>query len=135
MQCFALSVARTRHEPSVLFLTLCTLLGCTMTSPTDPSTGVLVEVRRGPVAPVQLDASSNTAPVDGATVLLTDGSGNEITGTTDTTGTARVFAFPGAYQVSVETCPGALHAPPPTSVTVVRGSLASALLVCDTGIR
>ena len=109
---------------------------CAKQVPTDPSTGVLIQVRRGPIAPVQRDSVDNTAPVNGATVVLVDGSGNPVaSATTDTSGTARVLAFPGAYQVDVQTCPGAMRTPQPAAVTVAQGSFAPAQLVCDTGIR
>jgi hypothetical protein len=131
-----LGVARAPHHLYGISLALGAALfaACGTAGPTDPSTGVLVQVRRGPIAPVQMDTGSNTAPVSGATVLLTGGRGTD-TGTTDTTGTVRVLAFPGAYQVTVETCPGAMRTPQPAAVTVVQGSFVSALLVCDTGIR
>jgi hypothetical protein len=109
---------------------------CAKQVPTDPSTGVLIQVRRGPIAPVQQDSVDNTAPVTGATVVLVDGSGAQVaSATTDTSGTARVLAFPGAYQVDVQTCPGAMRTPQPAAVTVAEGSFAPAQLVCDTGIR
>jgi len=112
------------------------LLGCSRAGPTDPSTGVLIQVRRGPIAPVQIDTVDNTAPVTDATVVLLDASGNQVaSAATDTSGAARVLAFPGAYQVAVQTCPGAMRTPQPNSVSVVQGSFASTRLVCDTGIR
>jgi hypothetical protein len=120
---------------STLFA-LAVIGACAKQVPTDPSTGVLIQVRRGPIAPVQQDSADNTAPVNGATVVLVDGSGHQVaTATTDTSGTARVLAFPGGYQVDVQMCPGAMRTPQPAAVTVVLGAFASAQLVCDTGIR
>lgn len=113
------------------------LLGaCSRAGPTDPSTGVLIQVRRGPIAPVQMDTADNTAPVAGAAVVLRDGSGDQAAmATTDTSGSVRVLAVPGAYDVIVQTCPGAMRTPQPATVAVVQGSFATTRLVCDTGIR
>lgn len=124
-----------RRRPLARLALLVVFVGCSRV-PTDPTTGVLIQVRRGPITPVQVDSVDNTAPVDGASVVLLDASGNQVgAATTDTSGTASMLAFPGAYQVSVETCPGALRSPTPAAVTVVQGSFATTRLVCDTGIR
>ena len=110
--------------------------GCARPGPTDPATGVVIQVRRGPIAPVERVGADNTAPVGEAAVVLLDPSGNQMaSATTDTSGTVTVLAFPGSYQVAVRTCPGSMRLAQPEPVVVAQGSLASTRLVCDTGIR
>lgn len=106
-------------------------------TPLDPATGVEVQVLRWPTQPVARDGENDTAPVAGAVVVVQRAVGGAAArAVTDSTGTARVPLPPGAYRVSVTTCPGAMSLPrEPAEVSVTAGSLAAATLLCDTGIR
>jgi hypothetical protein len=135
------SLSRERPERALVLAFGSALLaalgaGCATPSPTDPTTGVVIEVRRGPIAPVDRVGVDNTAPVGDAAVVLIDPSGNQVaSATTDTSGRVTVLAFPGSYQIAIRTCPGSIRLAQPAPVVVAQGSLASTRLVCDTGIR
>jgi hypothetical protein len=101
----------------------------------DPTTGIAVAVRRGPISPVERPGVDNTAPVVGASVAVLRAGHLFATATTDSAGTAAVPAPVGSYEVALVTCPGAMALPGPVSVTVSAGLLAAARLECDTGIR
>ena len=101
----------------------------------DPSTGIAVAVRRGPISPLEQPGLDNTAPVTGASVVVLQAGRLFASATTDSAGAATVPVAAGAYQVEAATCPGALHLPGPVGVTVTAGMLAPARLECDTGIR
>ena len=103
--------------------------------PVDLATGVAVEVRRGPIAPVGQPGVDNTAPVRGAIIVVYTESTQFGGVITDAVGKGSVPVPPGDYEVAVTTCPGALGPPSPVSVRVVSGSLSPVGLVCDTGIR
>ena len=109
------------------------LAGCAQTL--DPTTGIAVAVRRGPISPVEQPAVDNTAPVAGASVAVLRAGHPFTAATTDTAGAVTVPAPAGDYEVAVTTCPGALALPGPVTVTVTTGMLVPARLVCDTGIR
>jgi hypothetical protein len=116
-----------------LLLTDCSTAG----GPLDPNTGIEVQVLKGPIQPVAREGERDTAPVAGAVVIAETTSGRETRkGTTDSAGLVRIQVPPGAYVVSVETCPGTMSLPKQTEpVSVSSGSFAAATLVCDTGIR
>ena len=103
--------------------------------PMDLSTGVAAEVRRGPIAPVEQVGMDNTAPVAGATVIVTID--DHVLGqvTTDAGGKATINVPAGDYQVAIASCPGAMRAPDPVDTHVASGSLTSVRVICDTGIR
>jgi hypothetical protein len=105
-------------------------------SSTDPSVGIAVEVRRGPIMPVDRPGEDNTAPVPGAKVVVTTASGIPVAElTTDSLGAAGASVPPGDYRIATATCPGAMREAAPVVVTVVADSISAARLVCDTGIR
>lgn len=105
-------------------------------STADPLTGILVEVRRGPIMPVDRPGVDNTAPVGGARVVIATAVGIPVAELrTDSLGSAAVQVPPGDYRVATSTCPGAMREAAPAVVTVVADSISAARLVCDTGIR
>lgn len=103
---------------------------------TDPGTGLIVTVRKGPIQPVAREGEENTAPVAGATVQirLLD-AGGRLTVTTGSEGRISTLLKPGAYEVRVVECQGALALPDPDTTLVVPGGFALVRLECDTGIR
>ncbi len=102
----------------------------------DPSTGLTVHVRRGPISPVEHEGVDNTAPVENATMEVADALGRiAARATTGAEGTATMLLPTGGYRVTVTSCPGALGLPPSLSVTVSAGIVVPVRLVCDTGIR
>lgn len=103
----------------------------------DPSTGLLVQVRKGPIEPVVREGEEdNSAPVPDAVVeVRAVGRSGEARVRTDGAGEARVPLEPGRYVVEVAICPLALGLPGPETATVVAGSLTPVRLECDTGIR
>jgi hypothetical protein len=101
----------------------------------DPTTGIALAVRRGPISPVEQPGVDNTAPVAGASVAVLRAGQLFTTATTDSAGTAAVPAPAGTYEVAVTICPGAMSLPGPVSTTVTTGMLVPARLECDTGIR
>ncbi len=103
---------------------------------TDPGTGLIVTVRKGPIQPVAREGEENTAPVAGATVRIRLlASGERLTVTTGSDGRISTLLNPGAYEVRVVECPGALALPGPDTTLVVPGGFALVHLECDTGIR
>ena len=105
--------------------------------PLDPSTGVEVQVLKGPIQPVVREGERDTAPVAGAVVVIrTSGRSGTSRAATDSAGVARVPVPPGIHVVTVETCPGTMSLPKESqTVSVTPGTYASTTLVCDTGIR
>lgn len=111
--------------------------GCgTSIAGSDPDTGLDVTVLRGPIEPVAMEGEENSEPVPGARVRVTAlGASGRVEGFTGSGGTAGFTLRPGAYEVEVLECPGALALPPPVEVTIVDGSRVPLSLECDTGIR
>ena len=101
----------------------------------DPSTGLAVTVRKGPIQPVAREGEDNSAPVDGAVVFIEAASGGDATLKTDADGTFHVLLKPGDYVVTVQVCPGTMALPDPVPATVRDGSMIDVSLECDTGIR
>ena len=102
----------------------------------DPETGLRVEVRKGPIAPVGRPGEENSAPVEGARVRVRGAErGGSVEARTGADGTVRVLLVPARYRVTVEACPGALGLPDAVMSTVRPGEIADARLTCDTGIR
>ena len=102
----------------------------------DPSTGLDVAVRRGPIAPVEQPGLDNTAAVPGARVRVRPvGESGRADGSTDDAGVVAFSLAAGIYAVTVIECPGALGLPETDTARVSRGERTSVTLVCDTGIR
>ena len=123
-----------RLSPAVLvILALGFSFACSDTG-LDPSTGMDVHVRRGPVDSVTADSSDGTVAVDSAGIVVFNFAGNALgQAFTDTAGVAR-FAFPpGAYRVQVSSCPGAAKVPDPVTTQVVSGAFSLVTFLCDTG--
>lgn len=93
----------------------------------------------GPTCPVATDPPDpNCAdrPVEGATVVVTDGSGAEVArGTTGADGTAVVQVPPGDLEVVPQAVEGILGTAPPVTVSVADGETLEVPLAYDTGIR
>ncbi len=95
-----------------------------------------IEVRRGPLTPVEQIGTDNTAPVEDALVVVRDDGGKEVGRLmSDANGIAQLALPAGNYVVGVETCPGATAPAVPQSVELTEGTPATARLECDTGIR
>jgi len=101
----------------------------------DPSTGLVVSVSKGPIQPVAREGEDNSAPVDGAVVFIEATSGGDTTLKTDADGSFHVLLKPGDYVVTVQVCPGTMALPDPVPATVRDGSMIDVSLECDTGIR
>lgn len=101
----------------------------------DPTTGLEVEVVRGPIEPVEVPGRDDTAPVRDAIVQVRRAGGGEARARTDREGRARLLLEPGAYTVEVRRCPGALLLPGAAETTVEEGRFSAVRLECDTGIR
>ena len=119
----------------LLLLTASALLGCTDILGSDPSTGLQVTVRKGPIEPVSRDGEDNSVPVDEAVVLIEGVDGGSVRLSTGPTGLVRALLVPGDYIVTVKECPGAMGLPAPEPATVTSGSMVDVYLECDTGIR
>ncbi|MFQ5689255.1 MAG: carboxypeptidase-like regulatory domain-containing protein [Gemmatimonadota bacterium] len=116
---------------------LISLAACSETlGGSDPSTGLSVEIRKGPIQPVGTPGQPDSAPVEGATVVIrrADGSDRAVVHS-GADGRASLALDPGEYRVSVTVCPGAMSLPGPVAATVSRGEMTSVALECDTGIR
>jgi len=131
------TIFRVIRVSRVPLLVVAGLLGaCLGSTPLDPSTGLDVRVRRGPIKPVQVDSVDNTAPVSNAGVVVFSSLGTPLgQAFTDTTGDAKIPASPGIYQVGVSSCPGAQSIPDPVSAEVLPGTFTVVSILCDTGIR
>lgn len=101
----------------------------------DPDTGLRVEVRKGPIEPVERPGRENTAPVEGARVRIHGARGGSLQARTGTDGTVRLRLVPGRYRLEAVSCPGTLALPAPVQATVHAGEVAEVRLECDTGIR
>ena len=116
-------------------LTALLLAGCAA-DVVDRTTGILVEVRRGPLTPVAPPGVDDTAAVEAAQVRIQALNGRELArGSTGADGTIALPVSAGMRVASVVTCPGALALPSPETVEVVAGAYARVALLCDTGIR
>ncbi len=103
---------------------------------TGADVSLTIEVRRGPLTPVEQIGSDNTAPVEDAVVVVRDAGGKEVGRLmSDANGIAQLALPAGNYVVGVETCPGATAPALPQTVELTDGSPATARLECDTGIR
>lgn len=97
---------------------------------------IQVTVVRGPIHPVEQAGQPNVEPVNGARVSARASSGDVVrTTSTNAFGVATFQVGAGAWNVSVDVCPGALGTPLPATVRVPAGGFAVAAFECDTGIR
>ena len=118
---------------AVVLLALLMLPACNA-APAD-GVPVTVEVRRGPIAPVEQDGTDNTAPVGDAEVRILHDNIRIDVERTDGAGFADFVLEPGTYQVRVTICPGTMALPAPESLVVQPAESDTVTLVCDTGIR
>jgi hypothetical protein len=101
-------------------------------SPLDPSTGLNIQVRRGPVDSAAADSVDRTVPVDSAGVVIFTLSGIPLgQAFTDSTGTARIEFSPGAYRIQVSSCPGAPQVPDAQNADVISGAFTLVAFVCE----
>ena len=104
-------------------------------SDTAATAQLTIEVRRGPLGPVELVGHESTAPVEGAVITIRDQQDREVArARSDAEGRAHVTVAPGAYRVVLLTCPGARL---PEALPVFVASDASTVvgLQCDTEIQ
>ncbi|HEX6589752.1 MAG TPA: carboxypeptidase-like regulatory domain-containing protein [Longimicrobiales bacterium] len=107
-------------------------------TPLSPDTGTVVEVTLWPVNPVEIEGQpAPVRPVAGARIVAFDADGDAIArDTTDEKGRARILLAPGAYEIRVVECPGAMSGPKEDgTITVSAGAFTAIAFTCDSGIR
>ena len=102
------------------------------------TSGVAGVVRRGPITPVSREGVDNTAPMEGATVVIDRAGGGRVGYVvSDQDGLFFVALDPGVYDFKPQSVPGGLDpgAPAPERVTVPSTGVAEVHFEYDTGIR
>ncbi len=113
---------------------LVALIACGRSLAPAAASGIFGTVTAGPTCPVERMDSPCPPGVWTGEVRATDGSGHDVTTTTDERGNYSMMLVPGTYEVAAVTGDG----PPiakPTSVVVVEGPRQRVDLTVDTGIR
>ena len=104
-----------------------------------PGTGIAITAVAGPTCPVEQippDPACAPRPVAGATILVVDGQGKTVaTVVTGADGTALVPLPAGSYVLQPQPVEGLMGGANQSTVTVVDGAIAPAVVAYDTGIR